>query len=329
MKLRIAEFICPVARVRDWSIPEPRTAPTRACLTDLLAELPELQKALLPKSRSTVTLLNRALKEAPLIAPSEATRTRNLYSRVALTVDRAALFIAGCNVWSKPLAYLRSKNDAHARALWKVIRGFKPPKARMKLDKACLAWLYALGGIEPVMRGFRPLSDVELGMVPQRLAPKAAAKCLADVFSDDVAKEIAALVTVLRAVRPRGRIRPNPVFGGTGVVVGSDGDWIAGDTLVELKCVVRGVGRRHIVQLLCYYAFDQINARTRGGYGFSKLALVLPRQATTIVGAVDEWLAAFSGPTADVMVPEVERYFEKLWELFVACPVKNGNKPKD
>lgn len=103
------------------------------------------------------------------------------------------------------------------------------------------------------MRGFRPLSDVELGVVPRRLSPQAAAQCLADVLADDVAEEIADLVTALRTVRPRGRIRPNPVFGGIGAVLGSDGDWIARDTLVELKCVVNGVAREHIVQLLCYY----------------------------------------------------------------------------
>jgi hypothetical protein len=321
VELQIADFVRPSTCVRDWSIPEPRTTLPPACLTDLLAQSPELQKALLPKSRGTITLLNKALNQAPLIAPSETTRTRQLYSRVALTVDRAALFIAGCNVWSEPLTYLRSRNDNHARALWKVIHGFKPPTTRAKLDKACLAWLFALGGIEPVMRGFRPLSDVELGVVPRRLSPETAAQCLADVLSDDVAEEIAALVTALRAIRPRGRVRPNPAFGGTGAVLGSDGDWIAGDTLVELKCVVAGVERQHVAQLLCYYAFDRINARTGGGYGFCKLALVLPRQATTIIGAVDEWLASFGGPAADLMVPEVKRYFDKLWELFVARQV--------
>lgn len=59
-------------------------------------------------------------------------------------------------------------------------------------------------------------------------------------------------------------------------------------------------------------ALDRINEPTHGGHDFSKLALLLPRQATSIVGTVDEWLAAFGGPTADVMVPEIERYFNKL-----------------
>lgn len=74
----------------------------------------------------------------------------------------------------------------------------------------------------------------------------------------DVADEIRTLLATVSALQPVGEFFPNPVFGGLGPIKGSDGDWIAGDTLVELKCTVRPVKREYVVQLLCYAALSRL-----------------------------------------------------------------------
>ena len=73
--------------------------------------------------------------------------------------------------------------------------------------------------------------------------------------------EIVRLLRSLKEIRIRGTMFANPIFGSVGPILGSDGDWVVADTLVELKCVVGGVKRCHVAQLICYYALSQLPDR--------------------------------------------------------------------
>ncbi|MBI3811567.1 MAG: hypothetical protein HY283_05110 [Nitrospirae bacterium] len=160
-----------------------------------------------------------------------------------------------------------------------------------------LGWLWVLGNLEPVFRGFRPLSDIDgaaLGSAP--VTPRSAMRWLANLVTEDLASELTALIRSLACIIPKGPYRSNPIFGGYGFVIGSDGDFMAGHTLVEIKCSVSGVRRNSVSQMLSYFAIDRLNHGTHG-YGVRQLALCLPRQQATIIGTVDEWLSFFGGPS--------------------------------
>ena len=91
--------------------------------------------------------------------------------------------------------------------------------------------------------------------------------------------------------------------------MGSDGDWIAGDTLVELKCTVSGIQREFITQVICYFALSRLPDRQKRLPDFSNLAFCLPRQSATVTGTVDEWLSAFGAPQSSIVVNAIHQYF--------------------
>lgn len=278
-----------------------------ASLTDALARNNAFTAALLPHSRHAVTVLNRRLRREPPILPSATTVNRQLYSSVALAVDRGALYVRGVDVTSRPVKQL-ARGGAVATRIALALEAYLPPRRRLRDNSAAIGWLYTLGRLEPVLRGFRPLSDIDTESLPTTVTRTSAARWFATLLTDDVAQEIAALLGALSVARLGGVLRPNPIFGGIGEILGSDGDWIVGDTLVELKCVVGGVRREHVAQLLCYYALDRLRAHGKCAYGFSKLALLLPRQRSIIHGGIADWLAAFGGPSAADLPPFVEQW---------------------
>lgn len=295
MILRICDLV-PASPRLDRSSAPPAFTGYPASLTDALATNGAFVGALLPNSRTAVTAINRAIKTPHFIAPSATTANARLYSSVALAVDRGVLFFCGSDLVRHPVAYLQRHGEIGTQ-IGEVARSYQPPTHHVLSSRSALGWFYLLGRLEPVIRGFRPLSDVDISALPRKLTRRSSEDWLRSLVPLDVAAEIADLLRAVRDNRVPGAIRPNPVFGGLGWITGSDGDWIAGDTLVELKCTVGGLQRNHVAQLLCYYAFDQLCSAPEQRFGFSSLALCLPRQRCTIVGSIDAWLAAFGGPT--------------------------------
>jgi hypothetical protein len=251
--------------------------------------------ALLPNSRTAITAINRGIKSAQTITPCSTTTNARLHSAVALAVDRGVLYFYGFDVVGRP-AHRLQFYGAPGKRIAALTMSYKPPAHGVLRDRAAIGWFYLVGLLEPIVRGFRPLTDIDVSGLPRRLTSRSTNDWLSALTPIDVAAEISELLRAVRDSRLPGVVQPNPEFGALGSVIGSDGDWIAGDTLVELKCTVGGVHRNHVAQLLCYYAFDELCIATAVPRHFSSLALCLPRQRCTIVGAVDDWLAAFGGP---------------------------------
>lgn len=307
--------ICAIADVvwqpaRATSFVAPPDLHHGASLSEWLAKGKAFIDALLPASRLATGMINRFLARRPTVSPCATTCVAKLHSRVALAVDRGVLHLSGQDLATPAIRFLeqlahRRCRDAHSLA--RILREYKPPRRGHFKRRDYLGWLYVLGAIDTARRGFRPPSDAITLRFPKRATAASAAAWLAAAIPEDVAVETAELLRSLRACRPRGRFVPNPVLGGTWAFGGSDGDWIAGDTLVELKCVT-SFKRDYAAQLLCYYFVDQTRPPSER-FNFGRLALCLPRQCATLVGTPDDWLAAFGGAPDEIAVDGVLRYW--------------------
>lgn len=309
MHVNILDVAGTPPRARDCVIPPLRRPPVPACLTDFLETTPDLMDGMLPHSRRTIGYINRLVGARPQILPSQTTKDRKLYSPVGGAVDRGVLFLSGFDIAAGPRRSL-SQRSTRAKQIATALAEYQPPRRGVLHSRSALGWLYLLAVIDPLLRGFRNLDDVDMTAFPAKINHESAAAWLEALIPADVGLEIAQLLRAVRDIRIPGVVLANPVFGGLGPVSGSDGDWIAGDTLVEMKCTTGGLQRIHVAQLLCYYVFDQ--ARAHGGrrpYGFGRLALCLPRQSCTLVGSIDEWLQAFGAPRAEVFVTRLNDWF--------------------
>lgn len=311
MHINIIDAAGTPPRSRDCVIRPLRRPPRPACLTDFLEHTPDLMDGMLPHSRRTIGYINKVIRERPQIPPSETTIARKLYSPVGGAVDRGVLYLSGFDVAARPRLAL-SHRSARAQRLASALAEYRPPRRGVLRSRAAIGWLYLLAVLDPVVRGFRTLDDLDMTGFPSTINHASAAAWLETLIAADVALEIAQLLRAVRDIRLPGPVVANPILGGLGPVSGSDGDWIAGDTLVEMKCTTGGVQRVHIAQLLCYYVFDRVRAHgRRREYGFKRLALCLPRQSCMIVGSVDEWLRAFGAPRAEVFVPGISAWFSQ------------------
>ena len=267
-----------------------------ACLTDAFASNAHFLSALMPSSRYAVTHLNKTIRGIRSVPPSATTKNEHLYSRVALAVDRGVLYLYGVDVGG-PAAIRLKRGGSLARSISKACEAYQPPRQAILHSRSAIGWFYFLGLREPVFRGFVQLGELDLPSPPSRPTSQSSTKWFESLIPDDVSHEIAAMLRAVRDSRLPGQFRANPVFGALGAVRGSDGDWLSGDTLVELKCTVGGIKREHVAQLLCYYAFDQLGVHGRlKAFGFSRLALCLPRHTCVVEGSVEDWLVAFGGP---------------------------------
>lgn len=309
MILQVRDIVKTVDSPGAWSLPTPREDIRPACLTDLFRQIPEFGKALLPSSRSAITQLNRALKSTVRIPPSQETRRMSLYSSVALAVDRGALFLSGHDVVSAPLRELKALHGNVGKRLAQALEVYKLPERSVFDRRDIIGLLFVLGRLEPVFRGFRPLSDVDTTQLPARLSHRSVQQWLKRIVAPSVSDEIVQLLRSLQSISLPGIVYPNPVFGGLGPINGSDGDWIAGDTLVELKCTVSGMQREFITQVICYFALSRLPDRQKRLPEFSNLAFCLPRQSATVTGTVDEWLSAFGAPQSSIVVNAIHQYF--------------------
>lgn len=308
MLISLGQIGIEVPSVSSWHLSANANPLAFASLTDFLRRSPDFVRQLLPNSRRAIAAINRAVRGGALVPPSATTRSRSLFSVVALAVDRGVLHLSGVDVAGAEIKRLR-RRGAHASRIAEVLCCYPLPSSGHFHRRAYLGWLTVLGMLEPVRRGFRPLSDIDVSRLPRRITPHSAAEWLANAMPPECLEEIAALLRNVRAVRLPGRFIPNPVFGGLGPVTGSDGDWISGRTLVELKCVVRGVQSLSVAQLICYYVFDQTRAHGGDSFGFDRLALCLPRQGALIHGHVQDWLVAFGVPESVDAVKEISQWF--------------------
>jgi hypothetical protein len=233
----------------------------------------------------------------------------SLYSSVALAVDRGALFLSGHDVVSAPLRELKARGENVAKRLAQALEIYKPPVPQHFNRRDAIGWLYVLGRLEPVFRGFRPLSDVDTTHLPARLPHESVRQWLERIVAPSISDEIVQLLRGLEGISPPGIVYPNPVFGDLGPITGSDGDWILGDTLVELKCTVSGMRREFVTQMICYFALSRLPDRQKRLPHFSNLAICLPRQSATVTGTVDEWLSAFGAPHSSIVVNAIHQYF--------------------
>lgn len=308
----LAEFFqtCPEDA---WIPPRPRREPHAAVLTDFLKQVPEFERALLPRSRGVVTRLNRAVRALPRVAPCETTQRNKMYGRVGLAIDRAALLFAGQDILERPRQFLTQKRllgllEVHAATV---------PKQPHQVSRATIGWLLVIAGLEPVIRGFRPLSDIDTSKMPRSRRTAASARnWLESVVPEDLADELTFLLQSLTAIMPQGTITANPAFGCWGSITGSDGDLIVDDTLIEIKCTLHGIGRSHVAQIISYAALNALR-RQEGGqhFEFSKLALCLPRHTCLLTGTIDDWLGAFGAPTLRAVVEGLARFATSFGEF--------------
>lgn len=308
MLLDINNIIKPTEVNSEWKLPKLSQDIRPKCLTDLLEDIPEFQRALLPNSRFTVTQINRILKTRPFIKASDYTIKNSLYSSVALAVDRGALLLFGQDIIKKPIKFLNTFGN-YEHHLANIIEKFAPLARDIIYNEETAGWLYLLGRLEPVMRGFRPISDVKIKKLPTRFTSKSISYWLSSIISKSAANEISSLIKIIEKLQLPGEIFPNPIFGGIGPIFGSDGDWISGETLVELKCTVRGMKREYIAQIICYAALSKIGTQSKKIPMIKQLAICLPRQSSMIVGSIDDWLRAFGAPSSSIVFKSIENYF--------------------
>lgn len=300
MRIALSDVVGPAPDQGDWKCPVMRFAQPGS-LSDVLKRQPGILRALLPDSRRAITQLNRALRRQRQIVPSDVTKRLRLHSTVAQAVDRGVLYLYGHDIGAQPKRYLADRSlSAPAERLREALEVYEPPRHGVLRHLDALAWFYVLGTLEPVMRGFRPLSDIPVADMPKHITVRSVTVWLERMLAPEISDEISNLLRSVRDSRVPGVFTPNPVFGGVGIVTGSDGDWISGNTLVEMKCAVSGVRTEHVAQLLIYYALDRLGSRDdTTSPRFDNLALCMPRQSATVVGRVDEWLRAFGGPNRE------------------------------
>lgn len=120
-----------------------------------------------------------------------------------------------------------------------------------------------------------------------------------------------------------GRYEPNPVFAGSRLVGGADGDWIIGDTLIDCKAY-RTLSvpklRDFVVQLLGYVMLDLDDA-----LGIRRVGLWLPRQGRNVA-----WdLECLLGANPEERLPVLREGFRKATgggQLAAHVPVTQRRK---
>ena len=172
-KIRDIARACPPAN--NWALPAIPPGCSFASLTELLADFSALESALLPNSRRAITEINKTIGQRPYIGPCSVTRDGKLYGRIGLAVDRAALFLSGVDIAAEPRATLCA-GDKLERSMAALLKAWQPRAKGMFHSRAAIGWLYVLGGLDSVLRGFMPLSDVVRHQLPRRIKSENAKK---------------------------------------------------------------------------------------------------------------------------------------------------------
>jgi hypothetical protein len=276
-----------------------------SCLTDFLDCNRPAIRALFPAVTRLVVCLNKASKvSGAYIPPSPTTRKLNWYSRVGLAIDRAMVHLLGGDLLSKPRAALERSGSRDLKWLLAALEAQLEKCENGAIDvhdRATIGFLLVVGALEPILRGVVPASDIDIGALPRQ---KCAAEDVADWFSAqapaEVAEEIAEILTLSVNAVPAGPYFVNPGYGGFGAIMGSDADFVAGSTLVEMKCISSGISGLHVAQLLAYGALRSLASKNEAeamGPQLEKFALFLPRRGWCVTGTLAEWLDYLEGPT--------------------------------
>jgi hypothetical protein len=181
----------------------------------------------------------------------------------------------------------------HARVLAEAfdvaVRILENPADEVDLDRASIL----LACCEQVHRGG---SKVFKGSLGEALDEAEDGRAFARKIEEPSLADIRALMEVnasqLNMWRERvargGRFEPNPVFAGSRLVGGADGDWIVGDALIESKAYAEltvPLLRGFIRQLLGYVMLDLEDA-----LAIRSIGLWLPRQQVTKVWPLEQVL---------------------------------------
>jgi hypothetical protein len=307
-------------RPKEWTKGPEYEARVASCLTDFLDRNRPAVRALFPGAPRVVTSLNKAAgKSGTYISPCDATRKLNWYSRVGLAIDRAMVHLLGGDLLQKPRAAFGSARSSYWKWLSIALEvQFERCEERAidVQDRAAMGLLLVVGALEPIMRGVVSPSDIDIASLPRK-------KCSADEISNwfstqapsEVAEEIAQiLISSVRALPP-GPYFINPVYGGFGAIMSSDADFIAGTTLVEMKCISGGISGLHIAQLLGYGAIRALAKKSetrRMGPPLKRFAILLPRRAWCVTGTLADWLYHLEGPAAGVFPQSFASYCKDL-----------------
>jgi hypothetical protein len=303
--LELNDVVMSPCRAKPWTEGTKYEARVASCLTDFLDRNRPAVRALFPAAPRVVSALNKASGASGIyIPPCDTTKEFNWYSRVGLAIDRAMVHLLGGDLLGKSRVALGSSRSSDWKwlltALEVQFEQFKAGAIDVQ-DRAAIGLLLVVGALEPILRGVVSASDINLTKLPRK---KCGADEIALWFSTqsplEVAEEIGAiLVSAVRAV-PAGPYFINPVYGGFGAIMGSDADFVAGTTLVEMKCISRGISGLHIAQLLAYGALRELAGKDeakRMGPPLEKFAIFLPRRAWCVAGSLSEWLDYLDGPS--------------------------------
>jgi DHA1 family tetracycline resistance protein-like MFS transporter len=220
MQLNIKDIVPEPKVATDWRLSKISNKLRPKSLSDLLKDIPEFQRELLPNSRQAITQINRALRKNQFIAPSEETKKGNLYSSVALAIDRGALMlrdeidnnrlITTLKIHNK---YGNKKYKDHRNAIVIIINKFESIAQNEPFSKETAGYLFLLGKLEPIIRGFRPFSDVIEHGLPSNLSTDSIRNWLSDIISADLSSEIIDLLNVISKLQLNGHFFANPIFG--------------------------------------------------------------------------------------------------------------------
>ncbi|MGX1792258.1 hypothetical protein ACWIDW_04865 [Microbacterium sp. NPDC055312] len=167
-----------------------------------------------------------------------------------------------------------------------------------------LAWCESFyrAGVPTVVRG-------SLG---RQLRKAKSAEMLLESIDPMMLKDLAALRAGsidqidawIQAITSGLRFEPNPVFTGSGLVGGADGDWILGDTLIDCKSTETLTNpwiRDTLFQLLGYALLDLDDS-----LAIRQIGIWLPRRQALQTWSLDEVL----GEPADTALPRLRSDFE-------------------
>lgn len=140
-------------------------------------------------------------------------------------------------------------------------------------------------------------------------------------YPSDFAQEIQALLVVATQDLPRGkRVVYNPIFGGIrGVLpIGSDGDLIIDDLLLELKVSKDLMHCEHLWQLLSYSAFETIRGKIR----IRRIGYYNPRYRALWTGELNDAVVQLGGSSFPAFVTWLndngKRLYDSAWDSLVA-----------
>jgi hypothetical protein len=233
-------------------------------LTGFIKAQPTFWSATCPDIRKVITSVNRALRERPLRVPLRS-ENRLIAGPLGTAIDYYVGWSAGETLHQQVVRVSNLSPDARAisKHIAATLIGLRSNtslsrKDEAQLGRACLV----LAQLESAYRTGNTLfipSATELRTNDR--APFD--RWLVRQINAPLIEEWTALAEQVKAlsIPLRGAVY-NPVFGGYGLITGSDGDLLVNETLYDIKCSVDGFDGDAVRQLLGYCALSILNNRS-------------------------------------------------------------------